>query len=69
MRSSSSVNDHSILSIKDKETVFETRRVVIREIVEDLNISYRSTQHILINFLGRKRVSTRLVNFCKIVVE
>ena len=46
---------------KVKETVLENRRVGIREVAEDLNISYGSTQHISLNVLGMKHGNTRLV--------
>ena len=41
--------------------MLENRRVGIREISEDLNISYGSYQHILLNVLGMNRVNARLV--------
>ncbi|KAJ8938490.1 hypothetical protein NQ318_020806 [Aromia moschata] len=41
--------------------MLENRCFGIREIVEALNISYGSTQHILVDVLGMKRVATRLV--------
>jgi len=58
-RSSTSVNDDNIEKVK--EIVLENRRIGIREIAEDLNISYGSTQHILVDILGMKRVAARLV--------
>ena len=39
-----------------KETVLEKRHVVIREITEDLNVSYRSMQHNFVNILKIKRI-------------
>lgn len=46
-----SVRDDKIETIK--ETVIEKRRVGIREIIKDLNISYGSTEHILVNVNAR----------------
>ena len=46
-RPSTSVNDDNIKKVR--EIMLENRRVGIREIAEDLNISYGSTQHILVN--------------------
>ena len=44
-----------------KETVLKNRRVDIRVITENLNISYESTQHSMGNVLGVKSVKDRLV--------
>ena len=44
-----------------KKIVLENRRVGIREVAEAFNISYGSTQHIVVHVLGMKRVSARLV--------
>ena len=41
--------------------VLENCRNGIREIAQALNISYESTQHILIDILGTKRVAAKLV--------
>lgn len=54
-RPSTSVNDDNMEKVK--EIVLENRRVGIREIAEALNISYGSTQHILVNVLGMKRIA------------
>ena len=58
-RSSTSVNDDNIEKVKD--TVLENRHVGIREIAEDFNISYGSTQHILVSVSGMKRDNARLL--------
>lgn len=58
-RSSTSVNDDNVQKVKD--IVLENRRVGIREIADHLSISYGSTQHILADILGMKRVAARLV--------
>ena len=58
-RPSTSVNDDNIEKVKI--IVLENRRVGIREVAEALNISYGSTQHILVHVLGMKRVAARLV--------
>ena len=58
-RPSTSVNDDNIEKVK--KTVLEDRRVGIREVAEALNISYGSTQHIVVHVLGMKRVAARLV--------
>lgn len=51
------------MSVNDEtsETLFENRHIVIREMVEDLKTSYGSTEHILVNILGMKRVKAMLV--------
>ena len=54
-RPSTSVNDDNIEKVKKIEV--ENRRVGIREVAEALNISYGSTQHIVIHVLGMKRVA------------
>ena len=56
-RSSTPVNDDDIEQVK--KIVLQNRRVGVREIAEALNISYRSTQHIVVHVLGMKRVATR----------
>ena len=56
-RSSASVNVVNIKKVK--KIVLENRRIGIREVVEALNISYGSTQHILVHILGMKRVAAR----------
>ena len=58
-RPSISVNDDNIEKVK--KIVLENRRVGIREVAETLNISYGSTEHIVIHDLGMKRVAARLV--------
>ena len=54
-----SVNDDNIEKVKKLE--FENRRAGVREVAEVLNISYGSTQHIVVHVLGMKRVATKLV--------
>ena len=44
---------------KVKKIVLENRHVGIREVAEALNISYVSTQHIVVHILGMKRVDAR----------
>ena len=56
-RPSTSVNDDNIEQVK--KNVLENRRVGIREVAEALNISYGSTQHIVVHVLGMKRVAAR----------
>ena len=58
-RPPTSVNDDNIEKVK--KIVLENRRVGIRELAEALNISYGSTQHIVVHVLDMKRVATRLV--------
>ncbi|KAJ8939424.1 hypothetical protein NQ318_021928 [Aromia moschata] len=58
-RPSTSVNDDNIEKVK--EIVFENHRAGIRETAEALNISYGSTQDILVDVLGMKRVAARLI--------
>ena len=56
---STSVNDDNIAKVK--KIVLKNRHVSIREVAEALNISYGSTQHIVVHVLGMKRVAARLV--------
>ena len=60
-RPSTFVNDDNIEKVK--KFVLENRRVGIREVAEALNISYGSTQHIVVHVLGKKRVAARLVPY------
>ena len=53
------VNDDNIEKVK--KIVLENRHVGIKEVAEALNISYGSTQHIVVHVLGIKRVVARLV--------
>ena len=46
---------------KVKERGLENRHVGMKETAKDLNISCRSSQQILVNVLGMKRVYARLV--------
>ena len=57
-RPSTSVNDDSIKKVKN--IVLGNRGVGIRQIAEALNISYRSTQHIVNHVLSMKHVATIL---------
>ena len=56
-RPSTSVNDNDFERVK--KVVLENRRVGIREVAEALNISYGSTQHIVVHVFGIKRVAAR----------
>ena len=47
----------------------ENRRVRIKHIAEALNISYGSTQHILVHVLGIKRVAARLLIVTELLAE
>ena len=58
-RPSTSVNDDNIEKVK--KIVLENRCVGIREVAEALNISYGSTQHIVVHVLVMKRVAARLI--------
>ncbi|XP_054012808.1 protein GVQW3-like [Hylaeus anthracinus] len=58
-RPSTSVNDDNIKKVK--EIVLGNRWVGIKEIAEALSISHGSTQHIVVDVLGMKRVVARLV--------
>ena len=55
-----SVNDDNIEKVK--KIVLKNVRVGIREVAKALNISYGLTQHIVVLFLGMKRVAARLVS-------
>ena len=50
-----------ITSKKLAITVLVNRRVDNREIAEDVNIAYGTTQQILVHVLGMKRTNARLV--------
>ena len=56
---STSLNEDNIGNVK--KIVLENHRVGIRKVAEALNISYGSTQHIVVHVLGMKRVAARLV--------
>ena len=56
---STSVSDDYIEKVK--KIVLENRHVGIREVAEALNISYGSTQYIVVYVLRIKRVAARLV--------
>ena len=56
-RPSTSANDDNIKKVK--KIVLENHRVGIREALEPLNISYGSTQHIVVHVLGMKLVAAR----------
>ena len=56
-RRPTSVNDDNIENVK--KIVLENGRVGIREVTEALNISYGSTQHIVVHVLGMKRVPAK----------
>ena len=58
-RPSTSVNNDNIEKVK--KIVLENGRVGIREVSEALNISYGSTQLIVVHVLGMNRVAARLV--------
>ena len=51
-RPSTSVNDDNIEKVE--KIVLENRRVGIREVAEAHNISYGSTQHIVVHVLGKR---------------
>lgn len=53
------IND-KIEKVKNASTVLENRHVGIKVMVDDLNIFYRSTQHIMVNGLGILCVNGRL---------
>lgn len=55
------VSPDTSLLLKIKKAVLKNQLVDIREIAEDLNTPYKSTEHILVNILGRKRVNARLI--------
>ena len=55
------------------EMIRSNRQLTIREISEDLNVSYRSVQNILTTDLNMRRVSVKFVpqvltNFCQIKI-
>ena len=56
-RPTTSVNDDNIEKVK--KIVLGNHHVGIREVVEALNISYGSTQHIVVHVLGMKCVAAR----------
>ncbi|KYQ49655.1 hypothetical protein ALC60_11269 [Trachymyrmex zeteki] len=56
-RPSTSKTDENVQEVK--EIVLKNRRITIREIVDDLNISFGSCQSILTDVLGMTRVSAK----------
>lgn len=58
-RPQTSINEGNIEKVK--EMVLENRRATIREIADDMGISFGSVQTILHDVLGMRRVSARLV--------
>lgn len=58
-RPSTSTTDENIASVKN--LVMENRSISIREIAALLDISFGSTEHILTEILGMKRIEARLV--------
>lgn len=58
-RQATSLDDDNIEKVQ--KTVLINNTISIREIVEDINISYGSTQHSLVNVLGMKYVNTKYV--------
>jgi transposase len=58
-RPSTSCTDEDIS--KMNEMIRSNRRLTIREIADDLNISFGSVQHILTNVLSMKRVAAKFV--------
>jgi len=58
-RPSTSKTDENVQEVK--KIVFKNRRITIREIADDLNISFGSCQSILTDVLGMTRVSAKFV--------
>lgn len=58
-RPTTSTTDENINKVR--ELVLENRGISIHEIADDLNISYGSAEHILVDVLGMRRVAARLV--------
>ncbi|XP_029176177.1 protein GVQW3-like [Nylanderia fulva] len=58
-RPSTSKTDENVQEVK--EIVLKNRRITIREIADDLNISFGSCQSILTDVLGMTRVSAKFV--------
>jgi histone-lysine N-methyltransferase SETMAR len=58
-RPSTSCTDENISKVN--EMIRSNRRLTIRDIADDLNISFRSVQHILTNILNMKRVSAKFI--------
>ncbi|XP_018347274.1 PREDICTED: uncharacterized protein LOC108751537 [Trachymyrmex septentrionalis] len=58
-RPSTSKTDENVQEVK--EIVLKNRRITIREIADDLNISFGSCQSILTDVLGMTRVSVKFV--------
>ena len=54
---STSVNDDNIEKVE--KIVLKNQRVGIREVAEALNISYGSSQRIVVHILGMKRIAAR----------
>lgn len=58
-RPSTSKTDENIDKVKD--IVLQNRRITIREVAEELNISYGSCEDIINNNLGMKRVAAKMI--------
>ncbi|XP_037938203.1 protein GVQW3-like [Teleopsis dalmanni] len=58
-RPSTSTNDANIAKIK--QLVLENRRMSLRELAQEVNMSLKSVHNIMIDILGIKRVASRLV--------
>lgn len=58
-RPSTSNTDENVAIVK--KTVLGNRHVSLREMANELNISYGTVQHIVVDVLGMRRVAARLV--------
>lgn len=58
-RPSTSTNDENIDKIK--KLVLKNRRMSLRELAQEVNISFKSVHNIMTDILGMKRVAARLV--------
>ena len=58
-RPSTSKTDENVQEVK--EIVLKNRRITIREIADDLNISFGSCQSIIMDVFGMTRVSAKFV--------
>ena len=58
-RPSTSITDENIKVVK--KIILDTRRITIREVADDVGISFGSCQAIFTNVLGMKRAAAKIV--------
>lgn len=54
-----STNDENMKTLK--KMILDNRQIIIKEIADDVSISFGLCQTILMNVLGKKRASTKII--------